>query len=85
MTRITGTAYEYQHKFFIIPRSFLVRLRNASNESCRANQNTHFMFNNALLHPHPPKYGAVYTVENYITDGHATDKNMAHAHFTLGT
>ena len=31
------------------------------------------------------EYGAVYTVENYITEGQATDDNMAHAHFTLGT
>ena len=30
----------------IISRSFLLRLRNVSDKSCRENQNTHFMFNN---------------------------------------
>jgi len=30
--------------FFIISRSFLLRLRNVSYKSCRENQNAHFMF-----------------------------------------
>ena len=30
--------------FLIISRSFLLRMRNVSDESCRRNQNTHFVF-----------------------------------------
>jgi len=31
---------------FIIPRSLLLRIRNASGKSCTENQHTNFMFNN---------------------------------------
>jgi len=30
---------------FIISRTFLLRMRNVSDKSCRQNQNTHCMFN----------------------------------------
>jgi hypothetical protein len=30
--------------FFIISRSFLLRMRNVSDKICGGNQNTHFMF-----------------------------------------
>jgi hypothetical protein len=33
---------------FIIPRSFLLRMRNVSDKSCRENQNTHVVFSNFL-------------------------------------
>jgi len=40
----------YLHKdqctFFIIPRSFLFRMRNVTDKSFRENQNTHFVFSN---------------------------------------
>ena len=37
---------EDHHTFFIISRSFLLRMRNVSGKSCRENQNTHFVFSN---------------------------------------
>jgi len=29
-------------------RSFLLRMRNVSDKSCRENQDTHFVFNNVI-------------------------------------
>jgi hypothetical protein len=46
MTRTEGTLHEYQHIFTIIYRSFLFRIRNISDKSCRENQNTDFVFEN---------------------------------------
>jgi len=46
MTRITGTLHEDQCTFFITSRSFLLKMRNVSDKSCRENQNTHFVFSN---------------------------------------
>jgi hypothetical protein len=34
--------------FFIISRSFLLRMRNSSDKSCRENTNTHFVFSNVF-------------------------------------
>jgi hypothetical protein len=39
-----GTSHEDQYTFLIISRSFLFRMRNVSDKSCRENQNTHFVF-----------------------------------------
>jgi hypothetical protein len=45
-TRIKDTLHEGQYiYFFIMSRSFLLRMRNVWDKSCRENQNTHFMFN----------------------------------------
>ena len=41
-----GTLHEDQHTFLIISRSFLSRMRNVSDKSCRENQNTHFVVSN---------------------------------------
>jgi hypothetical protein len=38
LTRITGTLHEDQYTFLIVPRSFLIRMRNFSDKSCRENQ-----------------------------------------------
>jgi hypothetical protein len=46
LTRITGTLREDQYTFVIISGPVLLRMRNVSDKRCRANQNTHFMFNN---------------------------------------
>jgi len=57
-------------------------MRNGSDKSCRANQNTHFVFSNFVLKIVPfmsmrgKKYGGA---------GQATDDNMAHAHCVLDT
>ena len=38
--------YEDPYTFLITSRSFLLRMRNVSDKSCRENQNTHFGFSN---------------------------------------
>jgi len=38
-----GTLLEDQCTFLIISRSVLFRMRNVVKESCRGNQNTHFV------------------------------------------
>jgi len=40
---MTGTLHEDQYTFFIISRSFLLRMRNVPDKSRRENQNTHFV------------------------------------------
>ena len=48
--KTTGTVHEAQCTFMIITCSVLLRIkRNVSDKSYRANQNTHFMFNNFFL------------------------------------
>ena len=50
-------------------------------KKCRENHNTHFVFSDFFL-----ENRAVYeNVEKYCRAGQATDDNMAHAHFMLGT
>ena len=46
LTKITGPLHKDQHTFLIICHSLILRKRNVSDECCRENQNTHFMFNN---------------------------------------
>jgi len=38
-----STLHEQQYTFLITSRSVLLKMTNVSNESCRGNQNTHFM------------------------------------------
>jgi hypothetical protein len=45
-TIITGTLREDRYTFVIIPRSFLLRMRNVWDKCCRENQNAHFVLNN---------------------------------------
>jgi hypothetical protein len=53
---------------FTISRSFLLRLRNVSDKSCRRNQTTHFMFSK-----HFRKSCRLWdNVEKYCTAGQAT-------------
>ena len=68
--------------FFIISRSFLLRMRNVSDKICRGNQNTHFALSNLFLSKILP---LLDSVENYFIAGQATDDNMAHAHCVLDT
>jgi len=52
--------YMKSHTYFIIiSRSFVLRIRNISDKSCRANQNIHFVFGN-LPPPPPPENRAGY-------------------------
>jgi hypothetical protein len=46
---MTGNLHEQLFTFMIIPRSFLRRMRNASDKSCREHQNTHFMCSNVFF------------------------------------
>ena len=43
-----GILYGNQHPFMIISRSFLLRMQNDSDKSCKENQNIHFTFNKIL-------------------------------------
>ena len=44
MTSITGTLHQNRRTFMIISRWILLRMRNASDKSCRENRNAHYMF-----------------------------------------
>jgi len=60
---------------FSTSRSFLTRMRNVLDKSCRENRNAHFVFSNFFS----PENRAVYEImcEN-VVEG-ATDDNMPHA------
>jgi hypothetical protein len=64
----------------VISRLFLHRVRNVSDESCRENQNTHFMFK--LF------FSKIYRLwdhlEKYSIVGQATGDNTTHALYMLG-
>ena len=81
-TRTKGTLHEEQYTLFIISRSFLLRMRNVSDERCRENQNTYFVISNFFLRN---SCSVRDNVEKYCRSGHATDNNMAHAHCMLNT
>ena len=67
---------------FILSRSVLLRMRNASDRSCRANQNTHFIFSNFIFR----KSWLLWdNVEKYGRAGQAICDNMAHVHCMLDT
>ena len=40
-----GTLHEDRYTFLIISRSVLLGMRNVSDQSCKEDQNTHFVFN----------------------------------------
>jgi hypothetical protein len=48
LTRMTGILHEDKNTYLSISRSVFRRMRNGSDESCRENQNTHFVFNQFL-------------------------------------
>jgi len=43
------TLHENQYTYWIISHSVLRRMRSVSDEYCRENQNTHFMFINGFF------------------------------------
>ena len=61
-------------KFFITSRSFLLRMRNVADESCGANQNTHFVFSNSFIFLKSCRLWD--NVEKYRRAEQATDDNM---------
>jgi hypothetical protein len=44
--------YIYIYFIYIMPRSFILRLRNISDETCRENQNTRYVFSNFSFENH---------------------------------
>ena len=71
LTRTTGTLHE-DSSTFMISHWNLLRTRNVWDKISRANQNTHFMFNNIFRKPCPLRDN----VQKYGTAGHATDGNI---------
>ena len=57
----------------ITSRRFLLRLRNVSDNSCRENQNTHFVLNTLLFRK---KKIRLWDMEKYVRHGHVTDDNI---------
>jgi hypothetical protein len=43
---MTGPLREDPYTYLIVPRLFLLRMRNVSDKLCSENQNTRFVFNN---------------------------------------
>ena len=64
--------------FLMICLSVFLRMRNVSDESCRENRNTHFVFNNLFFSEN--RDFLLDNVEKYCTAGKATDDNTTHAH-----
>ena len=83
LTIITGTLHEDRCTFVIISRSFLLRMRNVSDKSCRKNQNTHFVFSNYFLSENRVFYRD--NLVKYCRPGQSRDENMAHGHCTPDT
>ena len=75
--------HEDVRTFMTISRSVLLRMRNVSDESCRENQNTHFMFNKFFFFENRAVFEI--NVEKYGTVGQATEDNTAHALCMLET
>jgi hypothetical protein len=74
-------SHEDRYKYLITSRSVLRRIRNVSDESCRENQNTHFVCSTFF----PPEICAVgNNVGKYSRAGQATDGDMAHARCVTG-
>ena len=74
LTRIISSLHEYLCT--IISRSFILRMRNITDESFRENKDIHFMFNNFLNKSHRLQYN----VENMVNQsGYRWQYNTAHA------
>ena len=75
--------FEDQYTFLIIFRSFLLRMENVSDKSCRENQNT-ILCSVAFFSPRK-SCRLRDNMEKYCRAGQASDDNMAHAHCVLDT
>jgi len=71
---IQGPVHEDQHTFLIISHSIIFRKRTVSDECCRGNQNTYFMFNNCFF----SENCAVSNVEKYGTAVETIDDITRH-------
>ena len=59
---MTHTLHEDQYTFLIISYSVLLRMRNVSDESCRGNQNTHFVFDNFFFSQNHSVYEIMWKI-----------------------
>jgi hypothetical protein len=75
--KVAGTLHEDVFTFLTISRLSLLRMKNVSDESCRENQNTHFMLINFFF-----ENGSVYEIMSKNEETEATD-NMVHARCVL--
>jgi len=82
MTRIKGILHETLSTFMTISGSFLLRMKNVSDKTCREKPNTHFVFSNFFFLKSCPLRR---NVEKLCRVGQATDDNMAHVHCMLDT
>jgi hypothetical protein len=80
MSRITRTVHESPYKFMIISRSFLPRMKNVSDKSCRENRRKILCSIIFFLR----KFCRLWhNVKKYCRAVQATDDNMTHAHCML--
>ena len=79
---ITGTLLDDQHPFLIISCTFLPKMRNVSDNNCRENQNTHFVFNNLFFWN---LCRLQDNVEKYCGGKQAPYDNRVHDHYILDT
>jgi hypothetical protein len=52
-----------------ISRSFLLRMRNVSDKSCRENQNTHFVFSNVFIFENRTVYEIMWKKKKLVERG----------------
>jgi hypothetical protein len=78
MKRVMDTLFEDLRTFIIISRSFLLTMRNISDNSCKETENSHFRFDNIFFYEN----GVIYDLrwKNIQPDGlHINISYMAHA------
>ena len=75
--RITATLLEDRYTCLIKSRSFLLRMRNVWDGSCRQNRNTRYIFNNLFFRK---TFLLWDNVEKFGTAEQATDESRTHAH-----
>ena len=79
LTTITGTLPEHRYTFLTKSCSFLHRVRNVSEKSCRENRNTKSEFSNFFFR----KSCRLWDNVEKILSGHRRHYNTAHAHCVL--
>jgi len=75
------TLHEGQHRFLIVTRSFLLRMRNFSNKTCREKSN-HIFYVHKLFRKSCHSYD---NVEKHCRSRQATDDNMTRVQYMLDT
>ena len=81
LTFIKCTLHETLCTFLIISSSFLLRMRNVLDQSCKENHNTYIMFSNLL--PKIVRFVIQCGKLQYSQISHTCQYNMVHAHFML--